>query len=231
MSAEVQVTRYIDNVLKNDTLEEVFNCFIIHSPEMQEYKERTYQEDIKTLFSKIPQDSLEAALKHYVSIVANLSSHRQMQTLLSLLHHAVSSSVVPAKPVCDALLGSERFHYTHEEYWCQSLSLIQKIVAGIEYKGVRDLLKVVFDKALSIPCSVNVSTMKQLNALSDVIEHIFDRNAALLPSYLIFDDVQKRIMPASKWPHWKFAKLVSGFVDSFQPCAQMVTIVGEYTCR
>lgn len=45
------------------------------------------------------QDSLEAALKHYVSIVANLSSHRQMQTLLSLLHHAVSSSVVPAKYV------------------------------------------------------------------------------------------------------------------------------------
>ncbi|KAM7295580.1 mediator of RNA polymerase II transcription subunit 23 [Ixodes scapularis] len=227
VEVQVQVSQYIDNVLKNDTLEEVFNCFIIHSPEMQEYKERRYQDDIKSLFTNIPQESLETALKQYISVVACLSNHRQMQTLLSLLHHAVTSNVLQAKPVCEALLASEKFHYTVEEYWCQSLSLIQKIVGGIEYKGVRDLLKVVFEKALSIPSSVNVSVMRQLNALSDVIEHIFDRSAALLPSYLIFDDVQKRMQPKSKWPHWKFAKLVSSFVDSFQPCAQMVTIVGR----
>ncbi|XP_064486798.1 mediator of RNA polymerase II transcription subunit 23-like isoform X1 [Ornithodoros turicata] len=227
MSVEAQVMRYIDNVLKNDTLEEVFNCFIIHSQEMQEYKERTYQEDIRTLFSNIPQDGVEVALKHYVAVVATLSNHRQKQTLLYLLHHAVTSNVVQAKPVCDALLSTEKFTYTNEEYWCQALALIRKIISGIDYKGVRDLLKVIFGKALSIPSSVNVSVMRQLNALTDVIEHSLDRNAALLPSYLILDDVQKRSLPKGKWPHWKFAKLVANFIDSFQPCAQMVTIVGR----
>ncbi|KAH8032628.1 hypothetical protein HPB51_026081 [Rhipicephalus microplus] len=230
-AVEVQVTRYVDNVLQNDTLEEVFNCFIIHSQEVQEFKERTYQEDIKTLFSGIAQESLDAALKQYVTMVSNLSNHRQMQTLLSLLHHAVTAGVVQPKPVCDALLATDKFHYTAEEYWCQSLCLIQKIVAGIDYKGVRDLLKAIFDKALSIPQTVNISMMRQLNTISGVLEHIFDRNAALLPSYLIFDDVQKRLASKTNWPHWKFAKLVSDFVDSFQPCAQMVTIVGRSKLR
>ncbi|KAL3221335.1 hypothetical protein MRX96_005071 [Rhipicephalus microplus] len=230
-AVEVQVTRYVDNVLQNDTLEEVFNCFIIHSQEVQEFKERTYQEDIKTLFSGIAQESLDAALKQYVTLVSNLSNHRQMQTLLSLLHHAVTAGVVQPKPVCDALLATDKFHYTAEEYWCQSLCLIQKIVAGIDYKGVRDLLKAIFDKALSIPQTVNISMMRQLNTISGVLEHIFDRNAALLPSYLIFDDVQKRLASKTNWPHWKFAKLVSDFVDSFQPCAQMVTIVGRSKLR
>ncbi|KAH6922412.1 hypothetical protein HPB50_013525 [Hyalomma asiaticum] len=230
-AVEVQVTRYIDNVLENDTLEEVFNCFIIHSQEMQEYKERTYQEDIKTLFSGIAQESVDAALKQYVSVVSGLSNHRQMQTLLSLLHHAVTAGVVQPKPVCDALLATDRFHYTSEEYWCRSLCLIQKIVAGIDYKGVRDLLKAIFDKALTIPTIINISVMRQLNTISKVLEHIFDRNAALLPSYLIFDDVQKRLAARTNWPHWRFAKLVSDFVDSFQPCAQMVTIVGRSKLR
>ncbi|KAL1420489.1 hypothetical protein MTO96_024307 [Rhipicephalus appendiculatus] len=181
---EVQVTRYVDNVLQNDTLEEVFNCFIIHSQEVQEFKERTYQEDIKTLFSGIAQESLDAALKHQ--------------------NRCVTHSWPPTNSIT-----------LRKSTGVKSLCLIQKIVAGIDYKGVRDLLKAIFDKALSIPPTVNISMMRQLNTISGVLEHIFDRNAALLPSYLIFDDVQKRLALKTNWPHWKFAKLISDFVDSF----------------
>lgn len=51
---------------------------------------------------------------------------------------------VNAKQVCEALLGGLCFQ--HVEYWVQALSLIEQLLPQVDYKGVRDLLKLLFDK-------------------------------------------------------------------------------------
>ena len=51
---------------------------------------------------------------------------------------------VNAKQVCEALLGGLSFQLV--EYWVQALSLIEQLLPQVDYKGVRDLLKLLFDK-------------------------------------------------------------------------------------
>jgi len=41
-----------------------------------------------------------------------------------------------------------------------------------------------------------------LKALENVLEHIFDRNACLLPGYFIVNEIQKAYPDGKNWPHW-----------------------------
>lgn len=70
--------------------------------------------------------------------------------------------------VCEALLTSDKLHYQNETFWCNAFGLIQKIISSVEYKGVRDLLKIILDKVSQIPYKANVSILKQLNILYQV---------------------------------------------------------------
>lgn len=94
------------------------------------------------------------------------------------------------------------------------------------------------------------SVQPQMQALLNVAEHIMDRNACLLPGYLLVNEIQKAYPDNHSYPHWvscnhldrtttnnsvyvlqKFAKLFSNYVESFRPCAQMVSIVGHSRMR
>lgn len=68
----------------------------------------------------------------------------------------------------------------------------------------------------------------QVQALIGIAEHIMDRNACLLPGYLLVNELQKAY-PDS--PHWLLSSLFDNYVDSFRACAQMVSIVGHAEMR
>lgn len=55
-----------------------------------------------------------------------------------------------------------------------------------------------------------------------------DRDACLLPGYLLVNDLQKAY---PECPHWRLAALFSDYVESFRACAQMVSIVGQSEMR
>jgi len=44
--------------------------------------------------------------------------------------------------VCEALLESERLTIRNSKFWINSFVLIKKIIAGVDYKGVREIMKV-----------------------------------------------------------------------------------------
>jgi len=51
-----------------------------------------------------------------------------------------------------------------------------------------------------------------LKALENVLEHIFDRSACLLPGYFIVNEIQKAYPDGKNWPHWvnnKESKIVN----------------------
>jgi mediator of RNA polymerase II transcription subunit 23 len=50
---------------------------------------------------------------------------------------------------------------------------------------------------------LDASVQSQMKALESLVEYIFDRNACLLPSYLIINELQK-FSENKNWPHWVY---------------------------
>lgn len=71
--------------------------------------------------------------------------------------------------VCEAIFTSEKLVYQNETFWCNSFALVRKIISNVDYKGVRDLLKLILDKVNQIPSDCNVSILRQLNEMYKVI--------------------------------------------------------------
>ena len=129
--------------------------------------------------------------------------------------------------VCEAVLLNEKLDYSNEVFWTSAFGMISRVIPNADYKAVRDLLKIMLDKVHKVPANTNSALIGQLNSIYRVFELVMDRSACLLPAYLVLDEIQKKSYPKGRWPHWKFAKLLSTFVDSFRPTAQMVTIAGR----
>ena len=67
-----------------------------------------------------------------------------------------------------------------------------------------------------------------LSILQDLLDYIFDRNAALLPGYFIVNEILKSYPDNPGWPHWAVVPMVSAFLNGFRPMTQMVTVVNRY---
>ena len=52
--------------------------------------------------------------------------------------------------------------------WCTSLELIQRLVGGVDYKGCRDLLRTILDRAKIIPSQANIITLQVIDAVYKV---------------------------------------------------------------
>jgi hypothetical protein len=70
--------------------------------------------------------------------------------------------------ICESILTCDRLQYQNETFWCNAFTLVRKIIQTVDYKGVRDLLKIILDKVYQIPSKGNVSILKQLNILYQV---------------------------------------------------------------
>lgn len=124
--------------------------------------------------------------------------------------------------VCEQILLCEKLTYQNQNFWNGCFQLIRKIISGVDYKGVREIMKGCRDKTQSFPYNINLSILPQMQSVEKVLEYIFDRNACLLPAYFIANEIQK-----SPPMHWKIAKLTSSFVEDFRNIAQMVSIIGH----
>lgn len=124
--------------------------------------------------------------------------------------------------VCEQILLCEQLTYHNKNFWIECFQLIRKIITAVDYKGVREIMKGCRDKIQTFPYHINQSVLQQVLAVEQVIEHIFDRGACLLPAYFIANEIQK-----STPLHWKIARLTNSFVEDFRDIAQMVSIIGH----
>ena len=74
------------------------------------------------------------------------------------------------------------------------LPQVRSVVGGVDYKGVREIMKNCIEKAQSLPTHLHLAIRPQAEALSSVLAYIFDRNvfyrkyplhSAALPTYLL----------------------------------------------
>lgn len=128
--------------------------------------------------------------------------------------------------VCESLINSDTLEWERTQLWALTFKLVRKIIGGVDYKGVRDLLKVILEKILTIPNTVSSAVVQQLLAAREVVAYILERNACLLPAYFAVTEIRK-LYPEGKLPHWLLGNLVSDFVDTFRPTARINSICGR----
>lgn len=126
----------------------------------------------------------------------NLSNLRMFLGTLDLL---VKDNVVGARVVCEQILSSEKLDFKNELFFVECFKLIKKLIGGVDYKGVREIMKGCREKANSFPSELSTSCLPQLMSVCDVIKYIFDRNACLLPAYFIITELQKQENAEVHW--------------------------------
>ncbi|XP_065332205.1 mediator of RNA polymerase II transcription subunit 23 isoform X2 [Cloeon dipterum] len=227
MAAEMQITTILNKVMKIDAVEEAFALYIVHNNEAKRTKFVTILDELKAVFSNLSPEHQEAGVKHFLLLTSETTNLSRLQFLLSLLEQLVADGTLKARLVCEAVMNCEKLQYHRQNFWTECFKLVLKILGGVDYKGVRSVMKSCKEKSQSIPADLNASNAPQLKVLMDVLELIFDRNACLLPGYFIVTEIQKANPNNDNWSHWKLAKLLSGFVESFLPLVQMITIIGR----
>nr|CAD7403168.1 unnamed protein product [Timema cristinae] len=210
MTTESQIINIVNEILKVEGIEEAFSCFLVHRPELEAEKIQNWQHELQTVFIATPSEHQEAGVRQYLVMAAGMTNSSRLKMM-----------------VCECILACEKLQYLQGDFWVECFNLIRRIIGGVDYKGVREIMKGCREKAQTIPSILNASVLPQLRALENVIEYIFDRNACLLPGYFIVNEIQKAYPDNKNWPHWKLAHLLSSFVESFRSTAQMVSIIGH----
>lgn len=57
-------------------------------------------------------------------------------------YYAILFNLLPFSTLCDCILTSEKLIYKNADYWIECFNLIRRIIGGVDYKGVREIMKV-----------------------------------------------------------------------------------------
>ncbi|XP_061846688.1 mediator of RNA polymerase II transcription subunit 23 isoform X4 [Colius striatus] len=211
---------------KTEVIEEAFPGMFMDTPEDERTKLISCLGAFRQFWSSLSQDSHEQCIQWIVRFVHSQHSPKRISFLYDCLAMAVETGLLPPRMVCESLINSDTLEWERTQLWALTFTLIRKIIGGVDYKGVRDLLKVMLEKISTIPNTVSSAVVQQLLAAKEVVAYILERNACLLPAYFAVTEIRK-LYPEGKLPHWLLGNLVSDFVDTFRPTARINSICGR----
>ncbi|KAK7906948.1 hypothetical protein WMY93_015560 [Mugilogobius chulae] len=226
LSMETQLQTIFEDVVKTEMIEEAFAGMLMDTPEDERTKLITCLGAFQHYWGTLPQESHEQCVQWVVRFIHSQHSPKRIAFLYDCLAMAVETSLLPPRMVCVALISSDTLEWERTQLWALTFKLIRKIIGGVDYKGVRDLLKAVLDKIQTIPTTVSSAIVQQLLAAREVVEYILNRNACLLPAYFAITEIRK-LYPEGQLSHWLLGSLISDFVDSFRPTARINSICGR----
>ncbi|KAK7495937.1 hypothetical protein BaRGS_00012927 [Batillaria attramentaria] len=228
-TVEQRLGGVIDEILRNHAIEEAFCPVINHNNPMVMYNKQMNVTKVKNLCTSVSEESkenLDVFLRAYVQYIYKQSNAARIGILCNILENLVENNAIPPKSICDALLSHEDLNLDHPLHWNATFKTIRRIIGGVDYKGVRDMLKIFLEKSLEVNQVQSVSVLPQIDAITQTIAKVLDRNACLMPAYFAVYELQKVCPTTRHWPHW-LGKSLSKLVYSFRPAAQMVSIAGR----
>ncbi|XP_049612105.1 mediator of RNA polymerase II transcription subunit 23 isoform X4 [Syngnathus scovelli] len=226
LTMETQLQSIFEDVVKTEMVEEAFAGMCMDSPEDERTKLDSCLGAFRQYWGTLPQESHEQCVQWIVRFTHGQHSPKRISFLYDCLAMAVETNVLPPRMVCTALISSDNLEWERTQLWALTFGLIRKIIGGVDYKGVRDLLKAVLDKIQTVPITVSSAIVRQLLTAREVVEYILDRNACLLPAYFAITEIRK-LYPEGQLSHWLLGSCVSDFVDSFRPTARINSICGR----
>ena len=236
MNLEEKISNFIDDVLKVEAVEEAFNFYIIHRPHLEAAKEDTRCQEWFSILNE-SHDQNDQALKFFINSAANPARNYKFNKkimddpLIQLLELSVTKKVVDARKVCDALLNSEHLKAERADFWLATFQLVRKIIGGVDYKGVREIMKNSIEKIKPIVAEKSPALEPQIEVVRQLLAYIFDRNAALLPGYFIVNEILKSFPENPLGPNWTISSMMADFLNSFRPTAQMVSSTLKHRMR
>uniref|UniRef100_A0A1I8MQB3 Mediator of RNA polymerase II transcription subunit 23 n=1 Tax=Musca domestica TaxID=7370 RepID=A0A1I8MQB3_MUSDO len=218
----MEVQALLNNYLKVETIEEAFLSVIVYHPNGEADKASKFTNDIVKAFGNIHPDNKENVVRQYLQKAATVTNANHLKVLMSTLGKLTELHLITAKLLCEKILLCDKLNYENKLFWIESFQLIKKVIHHVDYKNVREIMKITRDKAETFPFNVNVTYIPQLLALEDTIRYIFDRNSCLLPAYFIANEFMKPSLH-----HWKLNSLMTDALEEFRMTAQMVSIIGH----
>lgn len=214
-----RVARIMDSMLKMDFVELSFSDISVYRQENEEARVTKFQDEMQTFFNSQTTESKEAALLIYIT-KCDKAGRTQLKTFFDTLDLLVKNNVIGARVVCEQLLSSEKLDFKNELFFVESFKLIKRLIGGVDYKGVREIMKECRKKANSFPPEFSTSLLPQLMSVYDVLQYIFDRNACLLPAYFIITELQKQENAEVHWVSYNWIvrdhKLIRFFFRKYQ---------------
>ena len=131
----------LNDILKVEGIEEAFSCFLVHRPGAEREKIVTWQHELTAALKSMTQDQMEVAIRQYLNVAAG-SSHSRLELLMEILESLVRSGTVGARLVCEALITCEKLQHYNRTFWMETFKLLRRIIDLVEYKGVREIMKV-----------------------------------------------------------------------------------------
>ncbi|XP_065086456.1 mediator of RNA polymerase II transcription subunit 23 [Ochlerotatus camptorhynchus] len=223
MTADTQITKLIEEILCENTNDYDYEGPILDDAEVQRRAEEGMKK-FATAFAAMSQEVKENALRSYLIHVAGINHRNKVHKHLQVLKDLVGKNIIPARLLCEQIMSSEKLAYQNQSFWIECFQVVRRVIGGVDYKGVREIMKCCKEKALSFPSGIGSSVLPQMLELTEVIEHIFNRNACLLPAYFIINEIQKADYQDT---HWRIANLIANFIEEFVIVAQMLSIIGH----
>ncbi|XP_055535725.1 mediator of RNA polymerase II transcription subunit 23 [Wyeomyia smithii] len=223
MSSDTQIIKLIEEILGEKNNDFDYEGPMVDELELQKIAEDGYKK-FATAFAAMPQELKESSLRQYLNYVAVIPHRNKVHKHMQVLNKIVGLNIIPARLLCEQIMSSEKLVYQNQSFWIECFQVVRKTIGGVDYKGVREIMKCCKEKALSFPSAIGASILPQMLELTEVIEHIFNRNACLLPAYFIINEIQK---PDFQETHWRIANLIANFIEEFIIVAQMLTIIGH----
>ncbi|XP_036174099.1 mediator of RNA polymerase II transcription subunit 23 isoform X7 [Myotis myotis] len=223
---ETQLQSIFEEVVKTEIIEEAFPGMFMDTPEDEKTKLLSCLGAFRQFWGGLPPESHVQCIQWIVKFIHGQHSPKRISFLYDCLAMAVETGLLPPRMVCESLINSDTLEWERTQLWALTFKLVRKIIGGVDYKGVRDLLKVILEKILTIPNTVSSAVVQQLLTAREVIAYILERNACLLPAYFAVTEIRK-LYPEGKLPHWLLGNLVSDFVDTFRPTARINSICGR----
>lgn len=155
VSIEERVSAFLSDFTKLEAVEEAFNLFLVHRSDLDQANFETAASEWVSILKEISGLSGEAggaatqqdvALRLFVQSMVNQRNEVTQEKMRKLLERAVEEKVVSARQVCDVVMSPSNFKFENTIFWSQSLSLVGKIISGVDYKGVREIMKLCIDK-------------------------------------------------------------------------------------
>lgn len=138
------VINLLNDILKVEGIEEAFSCFLVHRPNAETEKLQLWQQELTKVFRGITQqEQVEIAIRQYLSVAATCS-HSKLQLLMEMLESLVRGGTLGARMVCEIVISCDKLQYNNQLFWIECFKLLRKIVDMVEYKGVREIMKVRF---------------------------------------------------------------------------------------
>ncbi|KAL4675847.1 hypothetical protein H8959_009992 [Pygathrix nigripes] len=118
---------------------------------------------LQSIFEEVVE-SHEQCIQWIVKFIHGQHSPKRISFLYDCLAMAVETGLLPPRLVCESLINSDTLEWERTQLWALTFKLVRKIIGGVDYKGVRDLLKVILEKILTIPNTVSSAVVQQLLA-------------------------------------------------------------------